>query len=188
MSIVLLGSTSGSCTLQEQAVAGTTVLTLPTTSGTVLTSASPQSSFPPNIAGNGPAFSAYPNAQQTISSTSTWTKINFQTEEFDTNNNFDNATNMRFTPTVAGYYQISANFVTTSTGGTSERIAIYKNGSIFKSGTYVISYMESGHVSTLIYFNGSTDYVEAYAWVTSARTLQATDNTTWFQGVLVRAA
>ena len=35
MSIVLLGSTSGSCTLQEQAVAGTTVLTLPTTSGTV---------------------------------------------------------------------------------------------------------------------------------------------------------
>jgi hypothetical protein len=40
MSIVLLGSTSGSCTLQEQAVAGTTTLTLPTTSGTVLTSAS----------------------------------------------------------------------------------------------------------------------------------------------------
>jgi hypothetical protein len=40
MSIVLIGSTSGSCTLQEQAVAGTTVLTLPTTSGTVLTSAS----------------------------------------------------------------------------------------------------------------------------------------------------
>ena len=35
MSIVLQGSTSGSCTLQEQAVAGTTVLTLPTTSGTV---------------------------------------------------------------------------------------------------------------------------------------------------------
>jgi hypothetical protein len=35
MSIVLLGSTSGSCTLQEQAVAGTTTLTLPTVSGTV---------------------------------------------------------------------------------------------------------------------------------------------------------
>lgn len=35
MSIVLVGSTSGSCTLQEQAIAGTTTLTLPTTSGTV---------------------------------------------------------------------------------------------------------------------------------------------------------
>ena len=42
MSIVLVGSTSGSCTLQEQAVAGTTVLTLPTVSGTVLTTTSPK--------------------------------------------------------------------------------------------------------------------------------------------------
>ena len=40
MSIVLLGSTSGSITLQEPAVAGTTVLTLPTTSGTILTNSS----------------------------------------------------------------------------------------------------------------------------------------------------
>ena len=35
MSIVLVGSTSGSITLQEPAVAGTTVLDLPATSGTV---------------------------------------------------------------------------------------------------------------------------------------------------------
>jgi hypothetical protein len=35
MSIVLIGSTSGSCTLQEQAVAGSTTLTLPTFNGTV---------------------------------------------------------------------------------------------------------------------------------------------------------
>jgi uncharacterized protein (AIM24 family) len=38
MSIVLVGSTSGSVTLQEPAVAGTTVLTLPAVSGTVITS------------------------------------------------------------------------------------------------------------------------------------------------------
>ena len=37
MSIVLVGSTSGSITLQEPAVAGTTVLTLPAVTGTVLT-------------------------------------------------------------------------------------------------------------------------------------------------------
>jgi len=36
MSIVLLGSTSGSCTLQELAVAGTSVLTLPVGTGTVV--------------------------------------------------------------------------------------------------------------------------------------------------------
>jgi hypothetical protein len=36
MSIVLVGSTSGSCTLQEQAVAGSSVLTLPVGTGTVV--------------------------------------------------------------------------------------------------------------------------------------------------------
>jgi hypothetical protein len=36
MSIVLLGSTSGSCTLQEQAVAGTSVITLPVGTGTAV--------------------------------------------------------------------------------------------------------------------------------------------------------
>jgi hypothetical protein len=36
MSIVLLGTTSGSCTLQEQAIAGTSVLTLPVGTGTVV--------------------------------------------------------------------------------------------------------------------------------------------------------
>jgi len=42
MSIVLVGSTSGSVTLQEPAIAGSTVLTLPAVSGTVLTTTSPK--------------------------------------------------------------------------------------------------------------------------------------------------
>jgi hypothetical protein len=42
MSIVLLGSTSGSVTLQEQAVSGSTVLTLPAVTGTILTTTSPK--------------------------------------------------------------------------------------------------------------------------------------------------
>ena len=42
MSIVLVGSTSGSITLQEPAVAGTTVLDLPAVSGTILTTTSPK--------------------------------------------------------------------------------------------------------------------------------------------------
>ena len=40
MSIVLVGSTSGSITLQEPAVAGSTVLDLPATSGTLITTGS----------------------------------------------------------------------------------------------------------------------------------------------------
>jgi len=46
MSIILQGSTSGSVTLQEPAVAGTTVLDLPATSGTILTTASSGQSIP----------------------------------------------------------------------------------------------------------------------------------------------
>ncbi len=42
MSIVLVGSTSGSITLQEPAIAGTTVLDLPAVSGTILTTTSPK--------------------------------------------------------------------------------------------------------------------------------------------------
>ena len=42
MSVVLIGSTSGSVTLQEPAVAGTTVLTLPAVTGNVLTDTSPK--------------------------------------------------------------------------------------------------------------------------------------------------
>ena len=42
MSIVLIGSTSGSVTLQEPAISGSTVLDLPNVSGTVLTTTSPK--------------------------------------------------------------------------------------------------------------------------------------------------
>lgn len=46
MSIILQGSTSGSITLQEPAVAGTTVLSLPATSGTFITTGSSGQSIP----------------------------------------------------------------------------------------------------------------------------------------------
>jgi hypothetical protein len=42
MSIVLVGSTSGSITLQEPAVSGSTVLSLPAVTGTILTDTSPK--------------------------------------------------------------------------------------------------------------------------------------------------
>ena len=46
MSVVLLGSTSGSITLQEPAVSGSTVLDLPNVSGTILTTGSSGQSIP----------------------------------------------------------------------------------------------------------------------------------------------
>jgi hypothetical protein len=64
MSIVLVGSTSGSVTLQEPAVAGTTVLTLPAVTGNVLTDTSPKAGNVIQVVTNTT------NAQVSTSSTS----------------------------------------------------------------------------------------------------------------------
>ena len=78
MSIVLVGSTSGSCTLQEQAVAGTTVLTLPTTSGTLITTGSSGQSIPKAALPTGSVLQVNTTTKSdTFSSTTTnaWTDI-----------------------------------------------------------------------------------------------------------------
>ncbi len=54
---------------------------------------------------NVPAFEAYLSATTTISD-STATKVQFNTETLDTDNCYDNSTNYRFTPTVAGKYYV----------------------------------------------------------------------------------
>jgi hypothetical protein len=61
MSIVLIGSTSGSVTLQEPAVAGSTVLNLPATSGNLITSSISSSST-----GSGTANSISSNTYTNI--------------------------------------------------------------------------------------------------------------------------
>jgi hypothetical protein len=145
------------------------------------------------VAGNGPAFSAFvPNNTQSLT-TATFTKIQFSSEEFDTNSNYDNATNYRFTPTVAGYYQVNlaVGFAAAALGICL--ITIFKNGNRFRDGS-IIANANLGPLcvaSALIYFNGSTDYVEGYGYQTSGGNLTVSVNTGtagYFQASLVRAA
>jgi hypothetical protein len=171
-SIVVAGDTSGSVTLSAPAVAGTTVLTLPSVSGTVMV--------------NGPAFSAYQSSAQTLSS-ATWTKLLFQTEEFDTNSNFDSTTNYRFTPTVGGYYQVSGGLSLSATIA-SVNVQIYKNGSAFKVIFAVNTNSVSGFGSSLVYLNGSTDYIELYGYISIGQAMAAASNATYFQASMVRSA
>ena len=70
MSIVLVGSTSGSCTLQEQAVAGNTTLTLPTTSGTLITTGSSGQSIPKAALPTGSVLQVAQATKTDIASTS----------------------------------------------------------------------------------------------------------------------
>ena len=124
-----------------------------------------QTALAPNVAGNGPAFSAYASSSQSITA-NTFTKVAINTEIFDTNSNFD-ASLFRFTPNVAGYYQINGVVRITTTSTQAIMIGnIAKNGSDFIRGGEIASSAISGSgqltVSSLIYLNGSTDYVELF--------------------------
>jgi hypothetical protein len=175
------GSTSGIVTLAVPAVAGTNIATFPAATGTVM------------VSGNMPAFSAYLSADTSISNT-TSTKIPANTEEFDTASCYDTST-YRFTPNIAGYYQVSGN---TLIGGGSTGICllqIYKNGSVAKFGTEIPFSATGGTfiastVAALIYLNGSTDYVELYAYQSSGatQTMYGASYVNYFQAVMVRAA
>ena len=135
--------------------------------------------------GAAPAFSAYRTATQSIAS-STWTKIQYNLEEFDTANCYDSTTNYRFTPNVAGYYQISAGW-NNNNNSTWNYISIYKNGSSYKMAIANGTNGVGVNISVLIYFNGTTDYVEAYAVLDGGVINSGSTNTT-FTGVLVRSA
>jgi hypothetical protein len=176
-SIVISGDTSGAITLAAPAVAGTNTATLPAAAGTVM------------VSGNMPAFSAYASTSQSLTS-GVDTKVLFDTETFDTNNNFSSS---RFTPTVAGYYQLNTTIRFNGTVPTSYIIYFYKNGSSLGVAFDIITGVGNAliqTISTLVYLNGSTDYMEIYANLTATSpTLGASNaNTNYFSGSLVRAA
>jgi hypothetical protein len=134
----------------------------------------------------GPAFSAYPSFNQSIT-TNTWTKIALQTEEFDTASAFDNTTNYRFQPLIAGYYQING-AVYPNTTTTLVTAAIYKNGANYKAVQQAANSVGI-ECSVLIYFNGSTDYIELYTFVTGISPVIFGSGTyTFLNGSMVRAA
>jgi hypothetical protein len=184
-SVIIAGNTSGTITLDAPNVAGTTTLTLPTTSGTILTSANTFG------AGTAPAFSAYKFNSQTINA-GTLTKIQIDTELFDTNSNYDNTINYRFTPTVAGYYQVNA-AVNFGTARTLVITSIYKNGSRGLGGETAfagaISAATSIPVSNIVYMNGSGDYLELYGYSdTGTNAITTGINATYFSAAMVRSA
>ncbi len=156
------------------------------------TGAVTQTKLASNVVGNGPAFSAYQGTSQTLTST-VYTKIALNTERFDTNNNFDSTTNYRFTPTVAGYYQINYNFYATTTSTLTSFVGVlYKNGATYEySSINQINSLQAASGSSLVYMNGTTDYLELYLQLQGTGTLTAgatSGGTNFMSGSLVRAA
>lgn len=131
-------------------------------------------------------FRATRSAVQSINNSS-FVKVQFNVETFDINGDYDNVTNYRHTPTVAGYYLYVAN-ITINMAAAAKIVhgKLYKNGANYQSSyaqTSVGNFITAQAVS-VINMNGSTDYVEAYAFHNgaSARDLQ-TDSA--FYGMLL---
>ena len=199
-SIVVAGDTSGSCTLQAPAVSGSSVLTLPVATDTLVGKATTdtltnKTLTSPTLTGAtitvastaNPTFSAYVASNQSITA-NTFAKVPFNTEEWDTNNNYDSTTNYRFTPTVAGYYLI--NSAVSTIGGSTRAIAsVFKNGAEDKRGNDCAAAVNGVVVNALVYANGSTDYFEIHVYTNVGGTnLGGGARLSYFQASMARSA
>jgi hypothetical protein len=148
---------------------------------------------------NVPAFRAYLSSDQSITS-GVSTKVNINSVSgnigFDTNSWFD-TTNKRYVPQIAGYYQITGTIRVTGSSITRVIALLFKNGVQYEQGMAVnpSSTTSAQHfmVSSIVYLNGTTDYVEL--WGTVIATSPAFDIATaseyatcFLSGFLVRAA
>jgi hypothetical protein len=109
---------------------------------------------------------------------------------FDPDNCYDPTTNFRFTPNKAGYYQLNTSFAIGQSTTISRMTGdIFINGSqsdrpfdTADKGTF------TGSGSSIIYFNGTTDYAELFVYMTGTG-LALTDGIagTTFSGVWLRS-
>ena len=148
-------------------ISGSTTLTIgdSNTSTIALKSGATLTNFPTNT----PAFFAYLSANQSISG-STTTKIQIDTEVFDTDNTYDNSTNYRFTPAVAGKYLIFGQVMMESMPDQTEIITyIYKNDA-----NYAFSRMKCSGTGTnsnmiqILDTANTTDYYDIRMYQTSS--------------------
>lgn len=134
------------------------------------------------LVGNGPAYTAmWSNV-----STSNGALLLQVTEESDTNNAYSTG---RFTPLVAGYYQASGTLQVNASSVAYAAIQLKKNGTAIctnASAPYASNLYGSATLSTLVYLNGTTDYIEF--WQDISVTGTPTLPTTRTSAVLVRAA
>jgi hypothetical protein len=139
-------------------------ITIP--SGATITNSGTASGF------NTPAFQAKLGSDQTVTN-DTNTKVQIDTEIFDTDNCFDNSTNYRFTPNVGGKYMVYGSV----RGGADANLTnlekvmthIQKNGSLYESMYWRLDLRNnpgtqlSTSFSVIIDLDGSSDYIELFS-------------------------
>jgi len=123
-----------------------------------------------------PSFEAFQSANTDISDAVT-TKVQCNTEVFDTDGCYDNSTNYRFTPTVAGkyfFYGAVQGYGGQVAGIEALDVHFYKNGSVVRRFSHNynnnLSYVQHSNFHIIVDMNGSSDYVELYVNFNSAGT------------------
>ena len=115
---------------------------------------------------NTPAFQATMSGNQNIAN-GTATKVQFDTEDFDTDGKYDHSSNYRFTPTVAGKYHVTVRltYEDASVEDKSQDAFIYKNGSQVMAHRTRTSGStgrdKSTEVNAIVTLD-TDDYIEAY--------------------------
>jgi len=175
-------------------ISGTSTLTLGSTNTTTiaLKSGATLTNFPDNT----PAFQAFKAANQTISQ-STYTKIEFDTEDYDTDSCYNNTSgtvtlngistpSYSFAPNVAGKYLIGAAVnAMTSTDFDTLLVSIFKNGTQVNRVINSSRHFDSAMTSFIVTANGTSDYfdIQCYSELSGGTTLQPTDSASrlmWF--------
>ena len=196
--IALQGDASGTGTFTIASPNSNTdrTLTLPDEAGTVLTSASDVLSSTDNISTqatqNVPLFQVRRITSNQGISGNTWTKVDFNSTEVDTHSWVTG--DDRFTPQIAGWYHFTLNLSVSGSSCTFIAMRVTKNG----SQAFVTSHLTVPSTnnafknggSILIHMNGSTDYIEAQAFITAVNSSNVKGESgadTSLQGFLVRA-
>jgi len=148
-------------------ISGSSTLTIgdSNTSTITLKSGATLTNFPDNT----PAFHAFLSADQGSLSDAATVKIQVNSETYDSDGTYDNSTNYRFTPGVAGkYFFYGAALI--SSGATANlreaELYIYKNGSSIGKSTfnYVDQYSQvATPMLNIVDVANTTDYYELYA-------------------------
>ena len=87
--------------------------------------------------------------------------LQFSTEVFDPQGDYDPTTNYRYTPSKAGYYLVTMSMDTDSNG--IQAAFVYKNGAATTIGTYkdtTDTDRDTGSCTGIVSMNGSTDYID----------------------------
>ena len=115
-----------------------------------------------------PAFEAFANTGVNVSD-NTNTKVQVNTEVFDSDSCYDNSTNYRFTPNKAGKYYVYSSIRGDAQADSNlqyHTVQIYKNGSAVgkQIQNFQANYprVMSQPITYVVDMNGSTDYLEIY--------------------------